>query len=65
MTGERCNDKRKCFGRRGDYCGILVHTGYKNGACPFAKPEREVTDGKRYPYSPSYSQYGNGREGEE
>lgn len=45
-----CNDTKVCFARREDgKCEILV-TGYEcDGDCKFCKPDREVTNGKKYP----------------
>lgn len=49
---QQCNDKRPCFARqRGTrLCTALVEV-YKTGLCPFCKPEKEITDGKAYPYN--------------
>jgi len=36
-------------------CNCLnAHAKYKDGECPFCKPEREVTNGKIYPYNKNY-----------
>lgn len=61
MNGATCKDTRPCFAKKGNRCGVLTKGYEKDGACPFAKPDREVTDGKRYPYSPNYSQYGKNK----
>ena len=62
----KCNDKRQCFakerGRDGYYCTILAmpYTNapmYADGDCPFCKPEKEVTNGKYYPYDTNYGSY--------
>lgn len=42
--------ERKCFGNRNGLCEILK--ARPNGTCSFCKPEREVTNGVRYPYRP-------------
>ena len=56
---EKCPDSRECFGKLGDECVILqrdtthrkpFYTDDKE--CPFCKPERDVTSGKRYFYNP-------------
>lgn len=42
-----------CFGHeRAAECSILTEppSTYAKGFCPFQKPERDVTDGVRYPY---------------
>ena len=49
-----CNDRRKCFAKtsRGGYfytCSLLMEN-YDDGKCPFCKPERNVTKGKRYAF---------------
>lgn len=51
----KCNDSRKCFGKTqtGSECKVLTRT-YRDGKCPFCKPERDVTNGRRYPYSKMY-----------
>jgi len=44
-----CRDSRECFAKKeGHLCKILMES-YEDGKCPFCKPEREVTDGVRYP----------------
>ncbi len=62
-----CSDlSRDCFARKYDYltdeiiCSCLTHPYYDDGKCPFCKPEREVTKGKRYPYNPAYDLKGDG-----
>lgn len=54
-----CKDSRVCFAAmpsRGEYrrCNILTRTSEKDGMCPFCKLDKEVTDGKRYPYDTKY-----------
>ncbi len=57
-----CNDSRPCFGKYSIkdlpdkvLCNCLnAHAKYKDGECPFCKPEREVTNGKIYPYNKNY-----------
>lgn len=57
----RCSDPRPCFAREVNpegtgICMILRDTYLnENKNCPFCKPEKEVTDGKRYPYDVNYS----------
>ena len=56
-----CNDARKCFAKRNtlekdkSICSILS-SSYDDEVCPFCKPDREVTKGKRYPLDKRYSQ---------
>jgi len=50
-----CRDSRECFGRLPDKtCRALTGTYEQDGQCPFCKPDREVTDGVRYPYDIRY-----------
>jgi len=53
----RCNDSRDCFakidGYKGKICTLLTKT-YPKDTCPFCKADREVTNGKRYPYPAHY-----------
>lgn len=53
-----CYDTRKCFARGlTGKCGCLSVT-YPGKSCPFCKPKRDVTDGKKYPYnSDMYHKY--------
>ena len=51
-----CPDTRKCFGRKptSDVCNVLRSDEHgrfykKDRECPFCKPERDKTDGKKYP----------------
>lgn len=60
-TMAECRDTRKCFatvyygGMR--WCKALGGPPYKNdGDCPFCKEEREVTNGKVYPFNPDYEE---------
>lgn len=58
-----CNEDQDCFAKTKDYicgfcitkCTILSRTDFGNKPCPFAKPEREITGGKSYPYNPEYN----------
>lgn len=43
-----CIDERPCFARFESECTLLEDT-YPEGECPFCKPERDVTNGVRYP----------------
>jgi hypothetical protein len=60
MDVTECKDKRKCFAkvprnfRTG--CSILIK-GYRDGKCPFCKPDRDVTDGKRYSHEMHYNEH--------
>ena len=58
-NAEMCPSDQPCFGKTiiGE-CKVLV-TPYKAGTCPFQKPERDVTKGKRYPYNMDYLKLGN------
>ena len=51
-----CRDQRPCFSRVPGtrICNCLIGISYKDGECPFCKPEREVTNGRRYPYDPTF-----------
>lgn len=42
-----CNKEGKCFARTNGKCSLL--TERVTGNCKFQKPERDVTDGVRYP----------------
>lgn len=49
MISDVCRDTiGECFARQNGKCGCLRNTKFKNG-CPFKKPDREVSNGKRYP----------------
>ena len=51
---KQCKDKRPCFARqRGTrLCTALSEVYEGTGVmCPFCKPEKEVTNGKAYPYN--------------
>lgn len=55
----RCVDSRPCFAQttiRGGLkrCTALTSSYEEDGDCPFAKPDKEVTDGQRYPYDTRY-----------
>lgn len=53
MTGQRkrCHDPRPCFARINGGCALIGYDKpmYKDGECPFCKPDREVTNGVYYP----------------
>lgn len=53
----RCRFKEPCFARSGGeylpFCEILSKQ-IETKTCPFCKPERDVTDGIKYPYNPIY-----------
>lgn len=58
---EKCPDTRDCFAKLGGECVVLQKDSNhrkifytEDGECPFCKPERDVTDGKRYSYNPVY-----------
>lgn len=58
-SGALCKDARPCFARRetlevGMYVCSALTSSYGEGLCPFCKPERDVTSGKRYPYNTKY-----------
>ncbi len=48
----KCSETEGCFGMiksdKGILCAILSE-GYEKGSCPFKKPDRYETKGKRYP----------------
>ena len=49
-----CNDPRKCFAKGpSGGCSLLIETYPTGVKCPFAKPDRQVTDGKFYPINKS------------
>lgn len=51
-----CREQGECFARLGRKCTILNSAqGYGRDTCPFRKPEREVTNGRFYPYNPDYT----------
>lgn len=59
MTLSHCKKTEPCFARNNCRCFILISAmDYKNKPCPFMKPDREVTDGKVYPYNPYYGYRG-------
>ena len=41
-----------CFARYDGKCRILAET---KPNCPFKKEDKEITNGKRYPYNPNYA----------
>ena len=53
-----CDFKEECFARTTigvcgfdiPKCTILTSTVFNTTTCPFAKPDRSVTNGKAYPY---------------
>lgn len=49
-----CNDEAPCFARKLDRNGAsrctILAKDYPFGGCPFCKPKKEITNGKRYPY---------------
>lgn len=46
----KCRDTRECFARnKFRDCTILKATSSRDGACEFCKPDKEVTNGRRYP----------------
>lgn len=60
-----CHDSRECFAKTEmedgrQRCSILVIEQtktkkrkkqlYQDGKCPFCKPNKEITNGKEYPY---------------
>ena len=56
---DKCIDSRECFAKaRSRYdlynCLALNSTYRCDGACPFCKPVRLVTDGKSYPDERTY-----------
>lgn len=58
MKGALCNDTRPCFARmtmgRCDRCSILIGDSYRDGACPFCKPHRDITGTVQYDWRPQY-----------
>lgn len=65
MRMPRCVEGKKCFGQvKGldglNRCYVLVEP-FPDRPCPFCKEERDVTDGKKYPYDANYG----GKKGEE
>ena len=48
----KCPCKDTCFAKINGKCIIL--TEIPKGRCHFRKPDREWTDGKYYPYNPTY-----------
>ena len=49
-----CNDPRRCFAKGpSGGCSLLIETYPEGIKCPFAKPDRSVTNGKRYPINKS------------
>lgn len=73
----RCDFSQNCFAKeKVTVCGfeilkckILTGTFFGGEDCPFAKPVREITKGKRYPFNPrEYSEkleYANAQQLEE
>ena len=51
MNNPTCRDKRPCFARHDGRCEILTEA---LPFCPFCKPDRFVTNGKRYPFEEYY-----------
>lgn len=49
-----CYDDAPCFARKLDKDGrgrcTILYREYIFGGCPFCKPQKEITNGKRYPY---------------
>lgn len=54
MAGSFCYTKGECFARSDKGRCSLLKTGYPDGNCPFRKPDKEVTNGKRYPFDKDY-----------
>ena len=56
-----CYDEQDCFAKTKLYlcgfcitkCTVLSRTDFGDKPCPFAKPKRDVTNGKIYPYNPA------------
>lgn len=44
----KCNDPRKCFAKEFGGCLILDAPYPKGKPCPFCKPQRNITKGKKY-----------------
>lgn len=55
MISPMCYQTGECFARKNGACTVLMSTAFKGGKCPFQKPEREITNGKAYPYDPCYA----------
>lgn len=49
---KECNDKRPCFARNEDGKCKILKSSYNDKLCPFCKPEKDVTNGVKYPYNP-------------
>ncbi len=58
-----CHDSRLCFAKREGSvkCGVLIKHDirsnsdeYEDGKCPFCKPLREYTNGKKYVKNKNY-----------
>ena len=50
---QKCKEDGACFAKQHNRCQILNDPKvYGKGTCPFQKPEREVTNGRFYPYNP-------------
>lgn len=47
----KCRQTGECFARDNGKCTILSKT---SETCSFQKPDREVTNGVRYPFNPDY-----------
>lgn len=45
-----CNFDRECFARKKGRCTVLTSVDSLRSTCNFKKPERSVTNGKRYEY---------------
>ena len=54
----KCKMTGKCFARDHGFCNILMETSEK---CSFQKPDRAVTNGVRYKFSPWSCPSGNDR----
>ena len=50
----KCYEERPCFAKERGRCALLKMT-YKDGACPFCKPDRDVTNGVYYPIEYNYA----------
>lgn len=44
----KCNDTRKCFAKVFGGCMVLDTTYPEGKQCPFCKPTRNITKGKKY-----------------
>ena len=60
----RCAERGKCFAKTEEGTCEILHAPnphdyskppFKRGKCPFRKPDREITNGKRYPIDPNYN----------